>query len=79
MRPAFLKSLPLVLLVYSYGVFNEAKGYLFGRGSAARESLEVETGDPRVLCNAPLTSRPVARHPCNEGRVPFSGSPPMYC
>jgi hypothetical protein len=49
MRGTFLKSLPLMLAVYSYGSLNESRGYLFGRGNAGRESIEVETADPRAL------------------------------
>jgi hypothetical protein len=47
LRLPFLRSLPLIMAVYHYGSFHEALGCLFGPGSAERDSVEVETGDPR--------------------------------
>lgn len=47
MRGKFLKAVPLMLMVYGVGLLNEMRGYLFGRGGAGRQSIEVETSDPR--------------------------------
>jgi hypothetical protein len=46
-RLPFLRSLPLVMAVYHYGAFQESLGYLFGPGSAARQSIDIETGMDR--------------------------------
>lgn len=47
LRWSFVRSLPLILAVYSYGASHEALGYLAGKGSAGRRSIDVETVDPR--------------------------------
>ena len=47
LRRQFFLSLPLVLTVYTFGMCNEALGYLFGPGASGRKSIEVETVDPR--------------------------------
>jgi hypothetical protein len=35
------------MAVYHYGAFQESLGYLFGPGSAAQASIEIETGTDR--------------------------------
>lgn len=52
LRLQFLRGLPLILTVYHYGALCESLGYLFGPGGAGRDSIEVETGDPRLLDRA---------------------------
>lgn len=47
MRGAFLRALPLILFVYTWGAFSEALGYVAGAGGSARHSIYIETGDPR--------------------------------
>jgi hypothetical protein len=47
MRWPFVKSLPLILTIYGYGMTGEALGYVFGMGRAGRQSIDVETVDPR--------------------------------
>ncbi len=47
MRQAFFTSLPLILLVHTYGAFAEAMGYVAGVGDAARRTFDIETSDPR--------------------------------
>jgi len=46
MRGPLLRSLPLVLSVYTYGAFSEALGYVAGPGDPAL-TFWIETGDPR--------------------------------
>ena len=47
LRRPFLAALPLILAVYHCGSVQESLGYLFGPGTAIRDLIEVETGDPR--------------------------------
>lgn len=44
--PMFLSSLPVSVLVYSYGAYQEALGYLFGEGTSRQEyfARELSTG-----------------------------------
>jgi hypothetical protein len=46
-RRAFWKAVPALLAIYTWGSLHEALGYLFGMGDAARDTLEIETADPR--------------------------------
>lgn len=47
--PLFWTALPLVLVIFTVGTFWEVCGYWLGEGNSGRESLLVETADPRTL------------------------------
>lgn len=47
MRWEYVKALPLILFVFTWGAFSEAMGYVAGEGDAGKRTIYVETGDPR--------------------------------